>query len=156
MFRPRRPLANLHQASLPNLCVLCALRVEIPILPLCSVSQERALVSPFPATLTDHSQLIENALTLSPVFVTLTNIVNHKPFVCHSCKKHRGWGIPSLFSPLSPLVIHQSPLSPVESALTQNAPITRLESALPKTQDLKPFRIRTYEKTGGGATHSSP
>ena len=56
------------------------------------------------------------------------------------------------FSPLTlpvPSAAARS-LTPLESALPQNAPITRLESALPKTQDLKPFRIRTYEKTPGG------
>ena len=47
-------------------------------------------------------------------------------------------------------IVSRKRLSPVESALTINAPITRLESALPKTQHLKPFRIRTYEKTQGG------
>jgi len=55
----------------------------------------------------------------------------------------------SRFSAFSPHGTHLSPLSSIESALTQNAPITRLEPALPKTQHLKPFRIRTYEKTGG-------
>jgi hypothetical protein len=55
----------------------------------------------------------------------------------------------SRFSAFSPLATDHSPLSSIESALTQNAPITRLEPALPKTQHLKPFRIRTYEKTGG-------
>src|SRR5579859_1680279 len=55
----------------------------------------------------------------------------------------------SVFLFLPPLAIHPSPLSPLESALTKIGPITPLESALPKTQHLKPFRIRTYEKTGG-------
>jgi hypothetical protein len=40
-------------------------------------------------------------------------------------------------------------LTPLESALPQNVPVTRLESALPKTKDLKSFRIRTYEKGWG-------
>src|SRR5579859_3300838 len=56
----------------------------------------------------------------------------------------------SAFLFLSPLAAHHSPLSPLESALTRNEPITPLESALPKTQHLKPFRINTYKKTGGG------
>src|ERR1700676_1477106 len=141
MFHQRLTLANLDRSSLPNLCVLCALCVKISIPSFCTASQKRAPVSPFPATLTDHSQLIENALTLSPAFATLTGIVNHKPFVYSSCKKHRGQGIPSRSSPFSPLVTHHSTPSLVESALPQNGPITRLESALPKTQHLKPFRI---------------
>jgi hypothetical protein len=37
----------------------------------------------------------------------------------------------------------RSPLTPLQSALPKNALITRSESALPKTQDLKLFRIRT-------------
>jgi hypothetical protein len=76
--------------------------------------------------------------------------------------RHTGGVLPpeletdSCFSLLSSLVAQlpqipraHSPLNPVESALPQNAPITRLESALPKSKRLKPFRIRTYEKTGG-------
>ena len=45
--------------------------------------------------------------------------------------------------------INHLPLTPLESALTKISPITRLESALPKTKDLKPFIIRTYEISGG-------
>ena len=42
-----------------------------------------------------------------------------------------------------------NPLSPSESALPQNPSVTRLESALPKSLDLKSFRIRTYKKWRG-------
>jgi len=56
----------------------------------------------------------------------------------------------SRFSAFSPLATHRSPLSSIESTLAQNGPITLLESALPKTQDLKPFRICTYKKRGRG------
>ena len=41
-------------------------------------------------------------------------------------------------------------LSSLESALAKNAPITPLLSAPAKTQDLKPFRIITYEKRWRG------
>jgi hypothetical protein len=51
-------------------------------------------LSPFPATLTDNSQLTENSATLSPVPATLTRRVKHNPFVCHSYKKHPGGGVP--------------------------------------------------------------
>jgi len=51
-------------------------------------------VTPFPATLTSHLQLVENAAALSPAFATLTRRVKHKSFVCHSYKKHPGWGGP--------------------------------------------------------------
>jgi hypothetical protein len=40
-------------------------------------------------------------------------------------------------------------LSPSESALTKKALVTHLESALPKSLDLKSFRIRTYVKGWG-------
>src|SRR5579872_734094 len=49
-------------------------------------------LSPFSATLTDCPQLHENTGALSPVFATLTDCVKHKSFVCHSYKKHGGWG----------------------------------------------------------------
>src|SRR5579859_6273556 len=54
-----------------------------------------APLTPFPATLTGESQLIENPAALSPVLATLTRHVHHNPFVCHSYKKHPGARIPS-------------------------------------------------------------
>src|SRR2546427_10215723 len=38
--------------------------------------------------------------------------------------------------------------TPLESAVPKNAPATPLECALTQLQDLKSFRIRTYEKVG--------
>jgi len=49
-------------------------------------------LTPFPATLTSPLQIAENPTTLSSAFATLTNRVKHKSFVCHSYKKHPGWG----------------------------------------------------------------
>jgi hypothetical protein len=60
-------------------------------------------LSPFPAILTSSLQLIENTATLSPVPATLTSRVKHKSFVCHSYKKHRGWGTLPLLTPHDPL-----------------------------------------------------
>jgi hypothetical protein len=40
-------------------------------------------------------------------------------------------------------------LTPVESALPRNSRVAHSESALPKTLDLKPFKIRTYKKGWG-------
>jgi hypothetical protein len=57
-----------------------------------AVAQKGASVSPFLATLAASPQLTENPDTLSPVLATLTNRVKHKPFACHSYKKHRGVG----------------------------------------------------------------
>ena len=47
-----------------------------------------------------------------------------------------------------PAVVHHRVIL-LESAHPENAPVTRLESALPKSLDLKPFRIRTYENWRG-------
>ena len=53
-----------------------------------------APLTPFSATLTVSLQLTENPVTLSPFAATLTSHVSHNSFVCHSYKKHRGWGHP--------------------------------------------------------------
>ena len=78
--------------------------------------------TPFLATLTNHSQPIENAITLSPVFASLTDTVKHKSFACRSYKKHRGWGTlldPNSSLPLTlPLTTRHSLLSPLESHLS--------------------------------------
>ena|ERR1700720_1798215 len=48
-------------------------------------------------------------------------------------------------------------LTPLAPALTKNPPATPFESALPKSLDLKPFRIRTYQKgRGGGLSPNAP
>ena len=59
---------------------------------LLAVFQKSVLTSPFTAVLTDRSQRNENKRTLSPAFATLTGNVKRKSFVCHSYKKHGGWG----------------------------------------------------------------
>src|SRR5277367_5568129 len=63
----------------------------------------------------------------------LSSVVNHSETSCQTLR--------------DPLLSQE--LTPLQSALTKNAPITLLESALPKTLDLKSFRIRTYEKRRG-------
>src|SRR5579859_3869308 len=45
-----------------------------------------------PATLTSHLQSPEKSATLSLAFAALTSHVKHKSCVCHSYKKHPGWG----------------------------------------------------------------
>ena len=59
------------------------------------------------ATLTDTPQLHENKATLSLAFATLTRRVKHKSFVCHSYKKHRGVGYPSILKqfPFAPRLL---------------------------------------------------
>jgi len=93
-------------------------------------------LSPFPATLTDHSQHVENAITLSPVFATLADTVNHKPFVCHSYKKYRGVGytVQTKFLPR----LYFSPNSFAIRTSENRAPNSR-RIRTSKTQDLKPF-----------------
>ena len=48
----------------------------------------------FLATLAGHPQLTENPAALSPLPATLTSRVKPKSCVCHSYKKHPGWGTP--------------------------------------------------------------
>ena len=50
-----------------------------------------APLTPFPATLSGKSQLIENPAALSRAVATLTRHVHHNPFVCRSYKEHPGW-----------------------------------------------------------------
>ena len=76
-------------SALPSLSLL----LNLPTCQLSNLSTTPCL-SPFPTTLTGPSQTAENATTLSPAFVTLTDRVNHNPFVCHSYKKTPGVGIP--------------------------------------------------------------
>jgi hypothetical protein len=78
-----------------------------------------AFLSPLFVTLADHLQLTENPATLSPFPATLTRRVKVNPFVCHSYKKHQGWGytLPSK-SPLD-----SRPLNTRESRPSRCGPI---------------------------------
>jgi hypothetical protein len=116
-------------------------------------------LSPFPATLTSPLQPLENTATLSPAFATLTIRIKVNPFVCHSYKKHPGWGSHlsnervrrapgSLSDQDSPntnhnsyplLVAHHSP--PVAASALFLPPITAHQSQVTKS-----FIIRTYRK----------
>jgi len=158
------PDARSFNSKLSTACPERSRRVNTPSL------------SPFPATLTDGSQLTENPATLSPVPATLTSRVKHNPFVCHSCKKHPGWGpaIVNFFvAQISDLAVRQvtSHKSPVTASALFLPPVTGHQSQVTKsftirtyekharnsrrirtskTQDLKLFRINTYKKTGRG------
>ncbi len=79
------PLAN---AVLP-----CSMLSSLSTSPANSSVNSPSL-SCFLATLADKPQLTENSPTLSPVPATLTGRAKHNPFVCHSYRKHPGWGIP--------------------------------------------------------------
>ena len=77
---------------------------------------------PFLDALTNHSQPIENAITLSPVFASLTDTVKDKSFACRSYKKHRGVGYTAqskFFSPPHAFLNHSSFATiPLESHLS--------------------------------------
>ena len=135
------------------------------------------LVSPFFATLTNSSQLHDNTTTLSPAFAALTRRVKPKSFVCHSYKKHRGWGVVEQASACFPFLnsvandpefLHLSaapnvqqdvatsfllaplppnPLSPVEATLTKRS-VTVDSKPLPKS--LKPLDATLTRKWEGG------
>jgi len=96
----------------------------------------RSSLTPFFATLTNHLQPIENAITLSPVFASLTDIVKHKSFACHSCRKHRGVGYTAQSKFLSsPHVFPNSFVIRTSAKRSGNS-----------------GRIRIYGKTGGWAS----
>ena len=133
-----------------------------------------APLTPFPATLREKSQLIENPAALSRVVATLTRYVHHNPFVCHSYKKHPGSHLSSPrsfrsgFSRSNFLPARRSPLATISfTTLRLRAVLARRirtseKSArnsrrirTSKTQDLKSFRMNTSEKTPGGRAHPS-
>jgi len=93
------PLTPLLCVNLPHLALpnhgLSTVGCELPF-----------LLSPLLATLTVRAQLTENKRALSPFPATLTSCVNHKSFVCHSYKKHRGVGYPPF------LTLHSSLAAP--------------------------------------------
>ena len=84
----------------------------------------------------------------SPVYVA-SNLRRHTFRPATTADRNRPKQPPSVDPSFSPLITRHSPLSPLESAHPQNCRVTRLESALPKSLDLKSFRIRTYKKRRG-------
>lgn len=86
--------AHPQRAALPLFPELCASYVEIPSRAACTSSTNNTRLSPFPAALTSQPQPIEKSMTLSPLPASLTGIVFHNPFVCHSYKKEGGWHTP--------------------------------------------------------------
>jgi len=110
-------------------------------------------VSPFPATLAANSHLTENSATLSPVPATLTRRVNPNPFVCHSYRKP---GVGHIFQAkifsFGNLTTNYSPLSTISFTFRTYEKRARNSRRIrtSKTQHLKPFRMNTYKKTGGG------
>ena len=96
-------------------------------------------LSPFPATLTNSVQRIENTTTLSPAFATLTRNVTRKPCICHSYEKHPGVRVPLQLSsrPRRPCPLAPHPIFPIEHKLdtldTPMSPQTQSPHALAHT-----------------------
>src|SRR5579859_1665457 len=127
-----------------------------------------APLTPFPATLSGKSQLIENTPALSPVVATLTSHVKANPFVCHSYKKHPGWesALVNFFvAQTSVCALSRQSASQrseaqdpqalknlaVLSVGSHKSPITAWVLSLPPVTNrpspiTKSFTIRTYEK----------
>jgi len=68
-------------------------------------------LTPLFATLMSYAQATENTATLSPFPATLASRVKHKSFICHSYKKHRGWGV-SAKAALQSQADHRSRVTP--------------------------------------------
>jgi hypothetical protein len=67
----------------------------------CQLLAVSSRATPFFATPACSLQPIENTATLSPVSATLTSRVKPKSCVCHSYRKHRGWGMPTFLASVS-------------------------------------------------------
>ncbi len=124
--------------------------------------------TPFPAVLISPSQIAENAATLSPAFVTLTNRLKHKSFACLSYRKHPEWGISSCSvnslnsvlraaracSPIDPFrALRPVAASPLESTLAghpANAHSKRL------TRSVTPLYPMFTKNPGGGPQPTKP
>jgi len=97
-------------------------------------------------------QLSAPSLPATPFPATLTNRVKHKPCVCHSYRKHRGWGVPyssnlrtikhaDLASIIpatnhSPLVTSSVPLNLLESTAIQSSATIASKELTPKLNPL--------------------
>jgi hypothetical protein len=134
-----------------------------------------ASASPLSATLTNNPQLHENKATLSSAFATLTRRVKPNSFVCHSYKKHRGVGYPSLADPASLrsrcfappngftprfLSAHSSLFSLFDGKREKLIPLLSCSSALFKKERCdNSFPINSFhtlwQNTGGGTTSSA-
>jgi hypothetical protein len=104
---------------------------------------------PFLVFVSQNSRLVTPLFEFCPVslfLATLKSFVEANPSVCHSYKKHRGWGSLRL-----PLVT--SDQSPVTKSFTFRTYEKRACNSFgirtSKTRHLKPFRIRTYKKRRG-------
>jgi hypothetical protein len=132
MFRPYPTLPRPNRSSTATLFFgKSSSSFDVPFSTLKWVS-----LTPFPATLTSTLQITEKPASLSPAFATLTSRVKHKSCVCHSYKKHPGWGVPSFSANSVPAALksthasapddpfdalHRSSASALESTATQRS-----------------------------------
>ena len=136
----RHPLFPTSPSSQRHLCAHPKACGSLPSVG-CQLSAVRSRTSPFP--------------------VTLARRVNPNPFVCHSCRKHPGWGAVAFFKPNpprtpdsapNPLAAHHSPLATIPFTMRTFAkPASnpcRMRSF--KTQHLKSSRMCTSEKPPPG------
>ena len=114
-------------------------------------------LTPLPATLTSHLQRPEKSATLSLAFATLTSRVKHKSSVCHSYKKHPGWGytLQREMSSFPNLTTRHSPLASISFTTLRLRAVLARRIRTSKTQHLKSLRMNTYKKTVGGGANLS-
>ena len=137
-------------------CRLTALNPGSPLsfnVPTCKPSslQTPHFVSPFPAALTDKSQLTENPATLSSFAATLTSRVKHKSIVCHSYRKHPGRWAAILTSFAAPTEF--IPVKPGVCALLRQ--LTAEKSRAKDPQELKNLAVRPTTSHESAVTASA-
>src|SRR5208282_5807018 len=98
-----------------------------------------ASLTPFPATLTSYLQPAEKPATLSLAFATLASRIKHKSCVCHSYKKHPGWGIPLFSANSVPSALKSTrALSPTDPSDANQRPLIHPEARRVHPQRRRP------------------
>src|SRR3984957_8112278 len=147
----RRPFPTIP-SSQRNLSVL-----NIPTLKPSNLQTPLSL-APFPATLTISLHLTENTANLNPTSANLDAASTISPLLATLTQNTRGWGYRLIPSPLPAEYFLLSSHPPFANSFRIRTYEKRARNSrkirTSKTQDLKPFRICTYKKTGGGVPHS--
>jgi hypothetical protein len=153
------PTSISKSVPVSDLCVLCVsvfrspnlspFNFKLPALSVVEGSTFNSVsLTPFPATLTSSLQITEKPATLTPAFATLTDIVTHKSFVCHSYKKHLGWGYPLLLRELCALCVKVHPRP--QTCRSVRHPPQRAHICCSQTTHAtaKPFKRNAYKNRG--------
>ncbi len=159
-------LGLVFPSSLRSLCSLCVGVYPERVGPL-SFSFSRPVACEL-STANFHPSVLDfklstfNLFSPTPFPATVAHHVNHNPFVCHSCRKHPEWGIPScsVNSVNSVLraaqasfpidrfrAVRSMPASPLESAFAGH-PANAHSKGL--TQSVSPLYPTFTKKRGGG------